>query len=154
MKRRGEACDPRRLRLGDTRILRESPRNASSSTRSNRAAHAGASRYGKGVAIAIEKGKFNIDLGLRMLRLNDSVGNMSVISPNHWRTFVFPHMKDVCTELHRYRPNVKIYSHICGNILPIVEDLVEVGLDCIGPLDPLGGFTPGEIRQRVGTPLH
>ena len=104
----------------------------------------------KGAAIAIEKGKFNIDLGLRMLRLNDSVGNMSVISPHHWRTFVFPQMKDVCTELHRYCPDVKVYSHICGNILPIVEDLVEVGLDCIGPLDPLGGFTPSEIRQRVG----
>jgi hypothetical protein len=104
----------------------------------------------KGVAIAVERGKFNIDLGLNMLRLNDSVGNISVISPSHWRTFVFPHMKDVCTELHRYSPDVKIYCHICGNILPIAEDLVKAGLDCIGPLDPLGGFTPLEVRERVG----
>jgi hypothetical protein len=104
----------------------------------------------KGVAIAIEKGKFNIDLGLKMLRLNDSVGNISVISPNHWRTFVFPHMKEVCDELHRYAPDVKIYCHICGNILPVAEDLVKAGIDCIGPLDPLGGFTPLEIRERVG----
>jgi uroporphyrinogen-III decarboxylase len=104
----------------------------------------------KGVAIAVEKGKFNIGLGLRILRLNDSVGNMSVISPKHWRTFVFPHMKEVCTELHRYNPEAKIYCHICGNILPIAEDLVETGLDCIGPLDPLGGSTPAEVRNRVG----
>jgi uroporphyrinogen-III decarboxylase len=104
----------------------------------------------KGVAIAVEKGKFNIDLGLRMLRLNDSVGNISVISPNHWRTFVFPHMKEVCDELHRYAPDVKIYCHICGNILPIAEDLVKAGLDCVGPLDPLGGFTPLDVRERVG----
>ena len=104
----------------------------------------------KGVAIAIEKGKYNIDLGLKMLRLNDSVGNISVISPNHWRTFVFPHMKEVCDELHRYAPDVKIYCHICGNILPVAEDLVKAGIDCIGPLDPLGGFTPLEIRERVG----
>ena len=104
----------------------------------------------KGVAIAIEKGKFNIDLGLKMLRLNDSVGNISVISPNHWRTFVFPHMKEVCDELHRYAPDVKIYCHICGNILPVAEDLVKAGIDCIGPLDPLGGFTPLEIRERIG----
>jgi uroporphyrinogen-III decarboxylase len=104
----------------------------------------------KGVAIAVERGRFNIDLGLRMLRLNDSVGNISVISPNHWRTFVFPHMKEVCAELHRYSPDVKIYCHICGNILPVAEDLVKVGLDCIGPLDPLGGFTPLEVRERVG----
>jgi hypothetical protein len=104
----------------------------------------------KGAAIAVEKGKFNIDLGIKILRLNDSVGNISVISPKHWRTFVFPHMKEVCTELHRYHPEVKIYCHICGNILPIAEDLVETGLDCIGPLDPLGGSTPAEVKKRVG----
>jgi uroporphyrinogen-III decarboxylase len=104
----------------------------------------------KGVAIAVEKGKFNLDLGLRVLRLNDSVGNMTVISPRHWREFVFPHMKAVCDELHSYRPDARVYCHICGNILPIAEDLVEAGLDCIGPLDPLGGFTPADIRRRVG----
>jgi uroporphyrinogen-III decarboxylase len=104
----------------------------------------------KGVAIAVEKGKFNIDLGIRVLRLNDSVGNMSVISPRHWRTFIFPHMKAVCDELHRYNQDVRIYCHICGNVLPIVEDLVETGLDCIGPLDPLGGFLPADVRQEVG----
>jgi hypothetical protein len=104
----------------------------------------------KGAAIAVEKGKFNIDLGLKILRLNDSVGNMSVISPEHWREFVFPHMKEVCDALHAYDPAVRIYCHICGNILPIVEDLVEMGLDCIGPLDPLGNFTPAQVRERVG----
>ena len=104
----------------------------------------------KGVAIAVEKGKFNIDMGIGVLRLNDSVGNMNVMSPTHWREFVFPHMKAVCDALHAYDPQVRIYCHICGNILPIAEDLVETGLDCIGPLDPLGGFSPGEVRSRVG----
>ena len=107
----------------------------------------------KGVAAAIEKGKFNIDLGIKILRINDSVANMSLISPQHWRTFVFPHMKTLCDELHAYAPDVKIYCHICGNILPVAEDLVATGLDCIGPLDPLGGFTPAEIRARVGNSI-
>ena len=104
----------------------------------------------KGVAIAVEKGKFNIDLGFRVLRLNDSVANMSVISPQFWREFIFPHMRDVCKELHHYCPEVRIYCHICGNILPVVNDLVETGLDCIGPLDPLGNFTPAQVREIVG----
>ncbi len=104
----------------------------------------------KGVAVAIEKGKFNIDLGINILRINDSVANMSLISPQHWRTFIFPHMKAICDELHAYAPDVKIYCHICGNSLPIAEDLVATGLDCIGPLDPLGGFTPADFRARVG----
>lgn len=104
----------------------------------------------KGVEFAIEKGKFNIDTGVKMLRLNDSVANMSVISPDQFREFIFPHMKTVCDELHNYDPDVKIYCHICGNSLPVMEDLVVAGIDCIGPLDPLGGFTTAEAREVVG----
>jgi uroporphyrinogen-III decarboxylase len=104
----------------------------------------------KGSAYAIERGEFLIDCGLRILRLNDSVGNMSVVSPRLWKEFVFPHMKEVCDELHAYCPEAKVYCHICGNILPIVEPLVETGLDCIAPLDPLGGFSVADVRERVG----
>ncbi len=104
----------------------------------------------KGVEIAVAKGKYWLDQGYRALRLNDSVGNMSVMSPTHWREFVFPHMRDACAELHRYDADARIYCHICGDVLPIVEDLVETGIDCIGPLDPLGGMTPGDVRDRVG----
>jgi len=104
----------------------------------------------KGAVYAIERGKFLLDCGLRILRLNDSVGNMSVISPRLWKEFVFPHMKEVCDELHAYCPEAKIYCHICGNVLPIVESLVEAGLDCIAPLDPLGGFSVADVRKRVG----
>jgi uroporphyrinogen-III decarboxylase len=104
----------------------------------------------KGTAHAVEKGKFSIDTGLRMLRLNDSVANMSVISPQHWRQFIFPHMKTVCDELHSYCPDVRIYCHICGNVMPIMEDLIATGLDFIGPLDPLGNFTCAQAREAVG----
>ncbi len=104
----------------------------------------------KGTAFAVERGKLNIDLGFRILRLNDSVANMSVISPGQWREFIFPHMKAVCDELHAYCPGVRIYCHICGNMLPIAADLIEAGLDCLAPLDPLGGFTVADVRRAVG----
>ena len=104
----------------------------------------------KGAARSIERGKFNLDLGLRILRLNDSMGNMSLISPQHWREFIFPHMKTVCDDLHHYSPDVRIYCHICGDIMPIIELLAEAGLDCIAPLDPLGGFSVADARRAVG----
>jgi uroporphyrinogen-III decarboxylase len=75
---------------------------------------------------------------------------MSLISPKHWREFIFPHMKTVCDELHHYCPDVKIYCHICGNVLPIIEVLADTGIDCIAPLDPLGGFSVADARKRVG----
>ena len=104
----------------------------------------------RGVEYAVGRGRFFIDQGLSILRLNDSVANMSVISPRHWREFVLPHMKTVCRELHAHSPDVRIYCHICGNVLPVVGDILEAGIDCIGPLDPLGGFTCAEIRAAVG----
>jgi hypothetical protein len=104
----------------------------------------------KGTALAVERGKLNLDAGLRILRLNDSVANMSVISPRQWREFVFPYVKTVCGELHAYSPGAAVYCHICGNVLPIVGLLVEAGFDCIAPLDPLGGFTVADVRCAVG----
>ncbi|AQQ71689.1 methylcobalamin:coenzyme M methyltransferase [Limihaloglobus sulfuriphilus] len=107
----------------------------------------------KGAAIAIQRGKYWLDKGFRVLRLNDSTGNLSLISAGHWREFIYPHIKDVCDELHSYNKDALIYCHICGDILDIAEDLVETGLDCIGPLDPLGGFTVKQIRNRVGSDI-
>lgn len=85
----------------------------------------------KGAAIAVEKGKFNLELGIEVLRLNDSVGNMSVISPEHWREFVFPHLKQVFDTLHAYDPQACIYCPICGNILPVAEDLARTRLETV-----------------------
>jgi hypothetical protein len=104
----------------------------------------------KGVEYAVERGKFCIDEGLRVLRVNDSVANMSVISPPHWREFILPHLRTVCAELHRYRPEVKLYCHICGNVFPVMADLATAGLDGLGPLDPLGGFTVAQAREKAG----
>jgi uroporphyrinogen-III decarboxylase len=105
---------------------------------------------GRGVEHAVEKGKFHIDNGIRILRLNDSPANMLVISPDNFREFIFPHMKEVCDELHSYCPEVRIYSHICGYVMPIMEDLVKTGLDCVGCLDPLGNSTTAQAREAVG----
>ena len=103
----------------------------------------------KGIEIALEKGKFCIDNGLKILRLNDSTANMNVISPAIFRDFIKPRFKTLCDELHKYNSDVRIYCHVCGNILPIIEDLAETGLDCIAPLDPLGEFSCADARSKV-----
>ena len=104
----------------------------------------------KGTQIAVEKGKVCIDSGLKILRLNDSVGNMSVVSPEMWKEFVLPVFREVCCELKSYCPDVLIYSHICGNVFPVAKELASSGIDCIGPMDPLGGYCPAEYRKSAG----
>jgi len=104
----------------------------------------------KGAQIAIARGKYWLDHGMRVLRLNDSAGNMSLISPTHWKEFVYPYIKAVCSELHSYSKDAIVYCHICGNVLPVIDILAQSGLDCIGPLDPLGGFTVKQAREKAG----
>lgn len=104
----------------------------------------------RGIELCIQTAKFLITKGIRILRYNDSAANMTVISPDSWRSFVKPYITRFCTEVHASCPEAKIYCHICGSVMPILEDLVETGLDCIAPLDPLGGNTVSEIRRITG----
>lgn len=104
----------------------------------------------RGIELCIMQAKFLISKGIRILRYNDSSANMMVISPDAWREFIKPYIKRFCTEVHEYCPEAKIYCHICGGVMPILKDLVETGLDCISPLDPLGGHTIKDIREVVG----
>jgi uroporphyrinogen-III decarboxylase len=104
----------------------------------------------KGIEISIERAKFFLQHGIKVIRYNDSIANMSVISPRHWREFILPPLRAFCAEVHKYDREAKIYCHICGNVMPVIGDLAQSGLDCIAPLDPLGKFTVGEARAKVG----
>lgn len=104
----------------------------------------------KGIAMSVERARFFVSHGVRLLRYNDSVANMTVISPDTWRTFILPRLRAFCQAAHSLAPDVRVYCHICGDILPIAADLAESGLDCIAPLDPLGGHSVAEIRTAVG----
>jgi len=104
----------------------------------------------KGMHMALERAKFFVARGVSILRYNDSIANMTVISPASFRQFVYPYIRDFCTASHGLGPDVKVYCHICGNVAPILPDLVASGLDCIAPLDPLGGFDLAQARQAAG----
>lgn len=103
----------------------------------------------KGIEIAYERAKFFISHGVHVLRYNDSSANMELISPQMWREFIAPHLRDFCRAVHRLSSDARIYCHICGDVRPILIDLVNTGLDCIAPLDPLGGARVEDIRRQL-----
>ena len=103
-----------------------------------------------GVKFVVQRARFFIDCGCRVLRLNDSMANMNLISPAQWREFVAPVFTEVIRQIKALRPDVLIYCHICGNVMPVLADLRQTGLDGIGPLDPLGGMDVGRAREILG----
>jgi uroporphyrinogen decarboxylase len=79
-----------------------------------------------------------VDLGVDMVWTGDDFGTQQsmLISPDIWRRVFKPRMRDLFQELKRRNGGVKIAYHSCGSILPIIPDLIEIGLDVLNPIQP------------------
>ena len=97
---------------------------------------------------AIEHAKALVTCGVDALYIGDPLASSSVISPRHFEEFCFPRFRLFCSELHKL--DVLIYLHICGNSCPILEMMADTGVDCVEPLDPLGGVDVADAKRRIG----
>jgi len=80
--------------------------------------------------------------------IGDPAASASLISPRHFEKFcVAPYVKFVD---HFKNRDILIYMHICGNSKPILEMMADTGVHVIEPLDPLGGVSVADAKQRVG----
>lgn len=70
-----------------------------------------------------------------------------IISPKHWREIIKPRYARVIQVAHER--GIHIFSHICGFILDIIEDLIEVGLDVI-QIDQQDNMGVDELARRYG----
>ena len=66
------------------------------------------------------------------------------MSPDMWRRFLRPGFKAFIELGHRY--GCKVAHHSCGSIKPIIEDMIECGIDILNPLQP-------EVRHMDHTEL-
>ena len=48
---------------------------------------------------------------------------------------------------------IKVYLHSCGDIHPMVPDLLEVGIDMLNPLEVKAGMNPVELKKQYGQRL-
>lgn len=95
-----------------------------------------------------------VEMGVDMVWTGDDVGaqNAMLISPKHWRTFLKPRMANFIAELKAINPDVKVAYHSDGNILPIVPELIEIGLDVLNPIQP-ASMDPAEVKKQFGDKL-
>lgn len=96
----------------------------------------------------IELGKAYAEVGVNGIYIGDAWASASVISPNIFQTFCAPYYKMAADAFHKL--GLKVLLHICGNSTPLLEHMAATGVDSIEPLDPLGGVSLDEAKQRVG----
>lgn len=70
------------------------------------------------------------------------------LSVEKYRRIYKPWHKQVVGRLHK--KGVKASLHSDGNVMPLVEEFVDVGFDSIDPLEPADNMTLSELKARYG----
>jgi MtaA/CmuA family methyltransferase len=86
--------------------------------------------------------------GIDALYIGDPSASASLLSPGHFERFCLPAYQKFCR--HFKGRNILIYIHICGNANPILEMMADTGAHVVEPLDPLGGVSVADAKNRIG----
>lgn len=88
-----------------------------------------------------EIGKRVIAMGVDMIRVGDDVGAQQamMISPKQWRELAKPRFDYMFKEFKKANSDLYIKLHSCGDYSPILGDMVELGVDLSGLMQPTGG---------------
>ncbi len=95
--------------------------------------------------VAIQKALAMIEIGVDAFMLGETFGG--VIGPELFKEFCVPYFKMFVDKIKKY--DVCIYLHVCGNSTQLFELMAETGVDCIEPLDPLGGVAVADAKKRL-----
>lgn len=86
-----------------------------------------------------------------ILRQADDLGTQRSLffSPELFRTFIKPRIAKFVDLAHSH--GVKFMFHSCGAIVPLIEDLIEIGVDILDPLQALAeGMEPSNLKASFG----
>lgn len=77
--------------------------------------------------------------------------NTQFFSMDLYRQLLKPVQKKAIDWAHSH--GMKTHLHSCGNINPLLPELIEIGLDAINPLEVKAGMDPLSVKQHYGDSL-
>ncbi len=104
--------------------------------------------------VQLELAKAFVEGGCDILSLGDDVATQTgmMISPELWRTFLKDRLATIIKEAKKINPDVKVFYHSCGKIDEIVEELIEIGVDILNPIQP-ECMDILEVKKKYGDKL-
>jgi uroporphyrinogen decarboxylase len=95
-----------------------------------------------------------VNMGVDILWLGDDVGMQQtmLISPELWREYLKPRYVDFIRRIREADSGVYIAYHSDGYIEPIIDELVEIGIQILNPIQPQC-MDPARIKGRYGKRL-
>jgi len=74
-----------------------------------------------------------------------------MMSPAHFEEFIQPYLAEIIEVTHR--AGAPFVKHTDGNIWPILDLMVDAGIDAIDPLEPIASMDIGEVKRAYGDRL-
>jgi len=100
---------------------------------------------------AIEQCKPLVELGVEVIRggMDDMAGKEGpYLNPRLYDEIVFPYLKALVDAVHGM--GGKLFVHSDGDLKPILEGLVNTGIDALHSIDPSAGMDIGAVKQAYG----
>jgi uroporphyrinogen decarboxylase len=95
-----------------------------------------------------------VGMGVDMIWIGDDVGgqNAMIMSPETWRRFLKPRMARFISDIKRLNPGLKVAYHSDGWFYGIIEELIEVGVDVLNPIQSRS-MDPAALKRDFGDRL-
>jgi uroporphyrinogen decarboxylase len=87
---------------------------------------------------AIDKAVTYTKAGADILSLGDDIGTQTsiMIDIPFWEHWLKPRLAKVINSAREINPDVLIFYHSCGHVTPFIDQLIEVGVDILNPIQP------------------
>jgi uroporphyrinogen decarboxylase len=88
--------------------------------------------------------------GVRIVYTGDDYAGATapLMSPAHFRDLFAPALKRVVGGFKSL--GLLVIKHTDGNLWPIIDMIVDSGIDCLDPIDPIAGMDLAEVKKRFG----
>jgi len=83
----------------------------------------------------------------------DDLGSQNgpLLSPQMYRDYYKPYHMKMWKRVKELAPHIKIQLHCCGGIEPLLDDLIDAGLDMINPVQiTCAGMDAGHLKNTFG----
>jgi uroporphyrinogen decarboxylase len=89
-------------------------------------------------------------LGVEIVVIGDDIANSQglLLSPAMFREMVLPHFSKLVHNLKK--EGLYVIKHSDGDLSGVLDDLIDTGIDCLDPIDPLGRMDMEDITARYG----
>lgn len=103
---------------------------------------------------ACAKARAYASAGIDILSLGDDIGTQTsiMLDVELWEKWLQPRLIRVIQAAKEIKPDILIFYHSCGYILPFIDKLIESGVEILNPIQP-ECMSFDEVARRFGNRL-